>query len=91
MEKKPILDIMVDLETASTKEDAAILSWAMVPFDRENKRYGFDYFYKLVNMTSCFMAGMDVDKGTQQWWQAPSVWGNGYSYSTGRYPLPPQR
>ena len=34
MEKKPILDIMVDLETASTKENAAILSWAMVPFDR---------------------------------------------------------
>lgn len=72
MEKKPILDIMVDLETASTKENATILSWAMVPFDRENKRYGFDYFYKLVNMTSCFMAGMDVDKGTQQWWQAQS-------------------
>ena len=41
MEKKPILDIMVDLETASTKENAAILSWAMVPFDRRGERWGF--------------------------------------------------
>lgn len=72
MEKKPILDIMVDLETASTKENATILSWAMVPFDREGKKCELDNFYKLVNMTSCFMAGMDIDKGTQQWWQAQS-------------------
>ena len=69
MEKKPILDIMVDLETASTKENAAILSWAMVPFDRQGKRWGFENFYKTVNLTSCFMAGMDIEKGTQLWWE----------------------
>lgn len=69
MEKKPILDIMVDLETASTKENAAILSWAMVPFDRLGKRWGFENFYKTVSLTSCFMAGMDFEKGTQKWWE----------------------
>ena len=69
MEKKPILDIMVDLETASTKENAAILSWAMVPFDRFGKRWGFENFYKTVNLTSCFMAGMDIEKDTQKWWE----------------------
>lgn len=72
MEKKPILDIMVDLETASTKNNAAILSWAMVPFERNGERYGIDDFYKVVNLTSCFMAGMDIEKGTQEWWESQS-------------------
>ena len=42
------------------------------PLTEKTRRSGFDNFYKLVNMTSCFMAGMDIDKGTQQWWQAQS-------------------
>lgn len=70
MEKKPILDIMVDLETASTKEDAAILSWAMVPFTEEGVKCELEIFYKTVNLTSCFMAGMDIEKGTQKWWES---------------------
>lgn len=69
MEKKPILNIMVDLETASTKENAAILSWAMVPFFTDGKEFiEMEDFYRVVNLTSCFMAGMDFDKGTQDWW-----------------------
>jgi len=69
MEKKPILNIMVDLETASTKENAAILSWAMVPFFTDGTEFtDMEDFYRVVSLTSCFFAGMDVDKGTQDWW-----------------------
>ena len=68
MEKKPVLNIMVDLETASTKENAAILSWAMVPFIADGGECGIDPFYMTVNLASCFMAGMDFDRSTQDWW-----------------------
>lgn len=69
MEKKPILNIMVDLETASTKENAAILSWAMVPFFTDGTEFtDMEDFYRIVSLTSCFFAGMDVDKDTQDWW-----------------------
>lgn len=69
MEQKPKLNIMVDLKTASTKENAAILSWAMVPFTEEGTKCELEIFYKVVNLTSCFMAGMDIEKGTQKWWE----------------------
>lgn len=69
MEKKPILNIMVDLETASTKENAAILSWAMVPFFTDGTEVrDTDAFRLSVSLTSCFLAGMDIDKDTQDWW-----------------------
>lgn len=68
MEKKPILNIMVDLETASTKENAAILSWAMVPFFSDGSDCDEGDFDMTVSLTSCFLAGMDFDKDTQQWW-----------------------
>ena len=67
-EKKPKLNIMVDLETASTKENAAVLSWAMMPFTTDSEECSHEPFYKLVNLTSCFMAGMDIEHSTQKWW-----------------------
>ena len=72
MEKKQILNIMVDLETASIKENAAILSWAMVAFTTDGSECNIEPFYRTVNLTSCFMAGMDIDRGTQDWWQQQS-------------------
>lgn len=68
MEQKPIINIMVDLETASTKENAAILSWAMVPFFSDGSECDEGDFDMTVSLTSCFLAGMDFDKDTQQWW-----------------------
>ena len=69
MEQKRALHIMVDLETASKKENAAILSWAMVPFFTDgNEVEDVSSFYGLVNLTSCFLCGMDIEKDTQQWW-----------------------
>ena len=72
MEKKQILNIMVDLETASIKENAAILSWAMVAFTTDGSECNLEPFYKTVNLTSCFMAGMDIDRSTQDWWMKQS-------------------
>lgn len=72
MENKQILNIMVDLETASIKENAAILSWAMVAFTTDGSECNIEPFYKTVNLTSCFMAGMHIDRSTQDWWQQQS-------------------
>ena len=69
MEQKPILNIMVDLETASTKENAAILSWAMVPFFTDGKEVeDAEPLDMSIDLSSCFLSGMDFDKGTQNWW-----------------------
>jgi hypothetical protein len=68
MEKKQILNIMVDLETASIKENAAILSWAMVAFTTDGSECDIEPFYKTVNLTSCFMTGMSIEQDTQDWW-----------------------
>lgn len=60
---------MVDLETASTKENAAILSWAMVPFFTDGSEFtDMEEFYRVISLTSCFLAGMDFDRNTQKWW-----------------------
>ena len=68
MNNKPILNLMIDLETASRKENAAILSWAMVPFSLDGRPTKETVFHKTVSLTSCFLAGMDIEKETQEWW-----------------------
>ena len=72
MEKKQILNIMVDLETASIKENAAILSWAMVAFTTDGSECDIEPFYKTINLTSCFMTGMSIEQDTQDWWMKQS-------------------
>lgn len=69
MEKKPILNIMVDLETASTKENAAILSWAMVAFSTNGEEIPDFIFERVVTLRSCFFAGMKIEVDTQEWWE----------------------
>ena len=68
MEQKPVLDIMIDLETASIKEDAAILSWTMLPFSPKGEEVDACYFHRVISLTSCFLHGMDIDRKTQTWW-----------------------
>lgn len=67
MEKKSIIDVMVDMETCSCKQDAAILSIALVVYNRYSQIIQREYHYG-VDLASCFMAGMDFDKDTQRWW-----------------------
>ena len=68
MEKKPILNIMVDLETTAKTENAGILSWAMVAFAVNGEDIPEFTFERVVKLRSCFFAGMFVDPDTQNWW-----------------------
>lgn len=69
--EKRILDVMLDLETTGITDRAGILEWAMVPFDRfhEEEEDGVEPFHMHVDLTSCFMAGMDLTS-SQDWWVA---------------------
>lgn len=68
MEKKPILNIMVDLETTAKTENAGILSWAMVAFAVNGEEIPDFTFERVVTLRSCFFAGMKIEVDTQEWW-----------------------
>lgn len=72
MEKKPILNIMVDLETTAKSENAGILSWAMVAFATNGEEIPDFTFERVVTLRSCFFAGMKIDVDTQEWWDKQS-------------------
>lgn len=72
MEKKPILNIMVDLETTAKSENAGILSWAMVAFAVNGEEIPDFTFERVVTLRSCFFAGMKIDVDTQEWWDKQS-------------------
>lgn len=68
---KNVLNVVVDIETASVRSDAAILSIAAVPFNLENLSSPFvedNSFYCVVNATSCVVAGLHFDEETVKWW-----------------------
>ena len=68
MENKPILNIMVDLETTAKTENAGILSWAMVAFAVNGEDIPEFTFERVVTLRSCFFAGMRIEVDTQEWW-----------------------
>ena len=61
---------MLDLETASTRPDAAILSIAIVPFslDANEPAPEVDHYYEVIDMLSCWLEGDKADEATQEWW-----------------------
>lgn len=61
--------ICIDIETLSTKSNAAILSIGAVIFDpyAENMDQ-VEAFYKKVSYDSCENAGLVVDDSTMAWW-----------------------
>jgi len=59
------VNIMVDLETMSTRSHAAICSIGAVKF--EGKEI-LDTFYCTVDIKSCKDAGMHISKDTVKWW-----------------------
>lgn len=61
---------MLDLETASTRPDAAILSIAIAPFnpDATQPAPEVNTFYEVINFVSCFLEGDHIDEDTQRWW-----------------------
>jgi hypothetical protein len=59
--------IMVDLETLSSREDAAILSIGAVRFDLEQLSLG-EEFYERVELASCEEKGLRISADTLLWW-----------------------
>jgi len=59
--------VMVDLETASTASDAAILSIGAVAFDPDNLEFRRS-FYLNVSLRSCLAENLRFDASTFYWW-----------------------
>ena len=68
--EKPQLNLMFDLETASTRQDAIMLSIAIVPFNPNPAEPvpEVDHYYEVIDMISCWLEGDKPDEDTQQWW-----------------------
>lgn len=69
-------EVMVDIETLSTKTNAAILTIGAIKF----KRYmsvkpldKMDTFYTRITLDSCKAIGLSTDKKTIQWWNKQST------------------
>jgi exodeoxyribonuclease VIII len=60
-------DVMLDLETLGKRPGCAILSIGAVFFDAETGTTG-EWFYAVINRTSCFKAGLHEDLETLKWW-----------------------
>lgn len=58
--------IMVDLETMSTRSNAAIIAIGAVKFSKNKGIY--DSFYRNVDLQSCIDLGLAVDGDTVMWW-----------------------
>lgn len=70
-------EIMVDLETLSTRSHAVILVIGAIKFNRGEKwNKDFTYndlskkniFYKRINISSCIDIGLHTDPETEKWW-----------------------
>lgn len=73
--EKQRLEIMVDIETASLKENAAWIEVSAVPFRLNGEKVNtLPSYTQIVDMMSCYMAGMDMN-GCQDFWskQDPKV------------------
>ena len=56
---------MVDLETMSTRSNAAICSIGAVKWEGDKI---LDKFYCTIDIKSCKDAGMHISKATVEWW-----------------------
>lgn len=62
-----VLNVMLDLETMSTKPNAAIIAIGAVVMDFEENCLGAA-FYRIVSLSSSMEAGLVVDPETITWW-----------------------
>lgn len=65
------MNVMVDLETLSTKSNAVILTIGAIKFnEKDNIGEGEkDTFYMRVNIESCRRLGLDINPETEKWWE----------------------
>lgn len=68
------MDVMIDLETMSLTPGAAILSIGAVSFNLLDEPGNMNQvFYENVDLTSCLLAGLEIEASTVQWWRDQSV------------------
>lgn len=66
--KKRIIDVMLDIETLSTKVNPVIPQISAVSFDIKTGKLLGEEFDKMVNPMSCVQAGLEIDSSTVKWW-----------------------
>jgi DNA polymerase III epsilon subunit-like protein len=65
------MNVMIDLETYSTKGNAVILTIGAIKFDNSdniNRLENMDKFYRRITTSSCLNLGMCIDPETDKWW-----------------------
>ena len=70
-----MMDVMIDIETLSTRQNALILTIAAIKFKRDtiaNPISGMDTFYIRINKESCEKINMHIDQTTVEWWNKQS-------------------
>lgn len=83
-------EVMLDLETLSTRSNAVILVIAGVKFDRKDKHIpveNMDTFYRRVDIESCKAVGMDINQDTVKWWNSQEKKVRDEAFNGDRFPL----
>lgn len=66
-----MLDVAIDLETMSTRPDAAVIGIGAVEFSLPEMKLGAR-FYAAIDLDSCQAAGLRLDASTVTWWMKQS-------------------
>ncbi len=61
-------NVMLDLETMGTGNNAAIIAIGAVRFNKDIT----DRFYQVIDLGSCIDAGLEIDPSTVMWWMRQS-------------------
>ncbi len=73
--KKEGYEVMLDLETLSTRPNASIVVIAAIKFRKNEKIHNFDKirgknkFYLRIDTKSCTKIGLHIDPKTVEWWK----------------------
>lgn len=62
-----MINVMIDLETVSLRNDAAIISIGAVVFNIEEQSLGKE-FYQNIELSSCLRMGLSREQGAIDWW-----------------------
>ena len=66
-----MIEIMLDIETLSTANNAVIMTIGAIKFNRNKtlkKLEDYETFYRRIDMNSCLDIGLDIDSDTLSWW-----------------------
>lgn len=66
-----MLDVSIDIETMSTRSDAAVVGIGAVAFSLTEMKLGAR-FYAAIDLDTCQAAGLRLDAGTVTWWMKQS-------------------